>query len=92
MTRTSVGRRRKDGTLRGRRPVGFLAAWLHAGLCCDVKEEHGSQESLFGLTIKVRKGARATIASLPGGDALLAVERRQEEGEESEGEDLLQFV
>ncbi len=80
MTRTSVGRRRKDGTLRGRRPVGFLAAWLHAGLCCGVKQEHRSQESLFGLTHDVRKGAWATLAALPLGAGLLALERRQEEG------------
>ena len=61
------------------RPIGLLAAWLLE--CPDDSYWHAHLYFLDTLTLEMRQHAREQVSITPGGDALLAMERAQRDGE-----------
>ncbi len=77
-----------------RRPVGFLAAWLDAGLKADVtsKEGHLPMDLQLRLSLDWRVGQRALAKADPTGSTILAYEREILDGEQSEPESVGAYV
>ena len=88
LTRTCRGKRSGAAVPRGGRPLGFLAAWLHAGLDCPSKAAHWHADAFQSLSYERRCAARAALMLQPNCEVLLAAEREQMDGESEEPENL----
>ena len=71
------------------RPIGFLIAWLLEGEDCDTKADHGREckQELSGINgWEARIFAREWAKTLPGMQAIFALERPKGDDEDSEPE------
>ena len=87
MTRTSKAHRSAAGG-QGR-PCGLLAAWLRFGQECEhmvAAADHRNPFVLMAFDFAERRSARAAMRECVGGEAALAYERPQRDGEGSEPE------
>lgn len=84
MTRTLMASSTPGRAGQGR-PLGFLAAWLAAGLDAPTKAVHWAAS---GVAKSNRQAARSALRAAPGGDALLSLERVRREGEDSEPDEV----
>ena len=80
MTRSS----QPGGKAAQGRPLGLLMSWLQRSDLCLSKEEHWNKESMPSL--EQRTAARNQLASVVGGQTLLAFERPKRPGEADEPE------
>ena len=82
LTRTSKGRRDRDGSMVGGRPIG---GWLRLGQQCPTKEQHWAKQLWEDhLSQAVRTEARAAVSQQPDGPMLMQFEREREATEPEE--------
>lgn len=73
----------------GRRPLGFLLAWLAAGSMFGNKEEHRSDLCVLGISKESRRAARIALDGLDGAELIKQFERKLRPGEEEESVDII---
>ena len=69
----------RDAHMSGK-PLGFITAWLARGHETLYKQTHWESREELAYDLDLRTQAREELKLLPGGEALIALERQIPEG------------